>query len=65
MERATGKISGQKTILSQKICEQRDMQRLPVKIKEGVEINLSPGDYSDLIRAVIEQFAQRFVPEEN
>ena len=56
------KYLAKKPSLAKKFAKHRDMQRLPVKIKEGVEINLCSGEHSDLIRAVIEQFAQRFVP---
>jgi hypothetical protein len=56
------KYLAKKPSLAKKFAKHRDMQRLPVKIRKGVEISLSPGDHSDLIRAVIEQFAQRFVP---
>lgn len=39
------------------------MNKLPVKLAAGDIIRLSPGRHSDLIRAVIEEFAPRFVPE--
>ena len=35
---------------------------MPVKIAPGKEIELSPGEHSELIRAIIESFAARFVP---
>lgn len=38
------------------------MQKLPVKLTTGETIRLSPGDHSELIKAVIEEFAPRFVP---
>jgi len=36
--------------------------RVPVRIAKGKEITLSPGEHSELIRAVIEDFAPRFAP---
>lgn len=40
----------------------RDQRRIPVQIAAGKEITLSPGEHSELIRAIIESFAQRFAP---
>ncbi len=38
------------------------MQKLPVKLATGETIRLSPGGHSELIKAIIEEFAARFVP---
>jgi hypothetical protein len=38
------------------------MQKLPVNLATGETIHLSPGDHSELIKAIIEEFAPRFVP---
>lgn len=38
----------------------RDMQMIPVTVGEGKEIKLTPGKHSDLIRAVIADFAGRY-----
>jgi hypothetical protein len=38
------------------------MQKLPVKLTTGETMRLSPGDHSGLIKAIIEEFAPRFVP---
>lgn len=35
---------------------------IPVEIAPGKKINLSPGGHSELIRAIIEDFAPRFAP---
>ena len=40
----------------------REQQLVPVTIAEGKQINLTPGDHSELIKAVIEDFAPRFAP---
>lgn len=38
------------------------MARVPVDLGDSVEIRLSPGKHSALIRSIIEEFAPRFVP---
>ncbi len=43
-------------------ARERNRNRLPVRIEPGKEITLSPGEHSELIRAVIEAFGPRFVP---
>ena len=40
----------------------REQSRIPVQIAPGKVITLSPGAHSELIRAIIEDFAQRFAP---
>lgn len=40
----------------------REQNRIPVEIAPGKEITLSPGEHSELIRAIIEDFATRFAP---
>lgn len=40
----------------------RELHRIPVQVKPGQEITLSPGDHSGLIRSIIEDFGSIFVP---
>ena len=40
----------------------REQNRIPVEIAPGKEITLSPGEHSELIRAIIADFAPRFAP---
>lgn len=47
--------------LADQFAKHRDMQRIPVTIKNGLKIKLSAGNHSHLIRAVIEEFVPRFV----
>jgi hypothetical protein len=47
--------------LAEKYAKHREMKMVPVKIGGG-EITLSPGDHSELIRKMWEEFAPRFVP---
>lgn len=48
--------------LAARYARDRDMTRVPVRIGEGQTLHLSPGEHSDLIRAIVEEFAQRFAP---
>ena len=48
--------------LTARYAKQREMQKLPVTLATGRTIRLSPGDHSELIKAIIEEFAPRFVP---
>ena len=48
--------------LADQFALHRDMQRIPVTINRKQKITLSAGKHSDLIRAIIEEFATRFVP---
>ncbi len=49
--------------LADRYARQRKMNRIPVRIAEGKDIHLSPGEHSELIRAIIEEFAPRFAPD--
>lgn len=48
--------------LTARYAKEREMKKLPVKLATGETIRLSPGDHSQLIKAIIEEFATRFVP---
>jgi adenine-specific DNA-methyltransferase len=43
-------------------AKEREQSRIPVVITSGQQITLSPGEHSELIRAIIEGFAPRFAP---
>ncbi len=43
-------------------AKEREQNRIPVEIAPGKQITLSPGEHSELIRAIIENFAPRFAP---
>lgn len=47
---------------SARYAKEREMKKLPVKLVTGETIRLSPGAHSQLIKAIIEEFAPRFVP---
>lgn len=44
-------------------AKEREQKRIPVNISENQPITLSPGEHSELIRAIIEEFAPRFAPD--
>lgn len=43
-------------------AKEREQNRVPLEIALGQQITLSPGEHSELIRAIIEDFAPRFAP---
>jgi len=49
--------------LADRYARERNMQRVPVRIAPGQTIQLSPGEHSVLIRAIVEEFAPRFAPD--
>lgn len=51
-----------KQTLAAKYAMERRQKRIPMQIEAGKEITLSPGDHSELIRAVVEEFGPRFAP---
>lgn len=48
--------------LAQRYAREREQLLIPVRIAPGKTIKLSPGAHSELIQAIIESFAARFVP---
>lgn len=52
----------EKGSLAERYAREREMERIPVKISEDVSLQLSPGAHSELIRDIIEDFAERFAP---
>ena len=52
---------GHRKTLAQEYAKQRDMQMIPLII-DGQEITLSPGEHSQLIKDIIEQFGPRYAP---
>ena len=54
-------LSERETLVA-RYAKEREQNRVPVEIAPGKEITLSPGEHSELIRAIINDFAQRFAP---
>lgn len=48
--------------LVERYAKEREQHRLPVQVAPGKVIQLSPGEHSELIKAIIEDFAARYVP---
>jgi len=48
--------------LVERYAKQRQFSRISVQVATDRQISLSPGEHSEMIRAVIEEFAPRFVP---
>lgn len=48
--------------LKERYAMRREMNLVPVKLAGGQEVNLSPGEHSELIKAIVEEFGPRFVP---
>jgi hypothetical protein len=57
----TAYLAKRETLVARYAME-RQQNRIPVKIAPGKQITLSPGEHSELIRAIIEDFGSRFVP---
>jgi adenine-specific DNA-methyltransferase len=51
-----------KDTLQERYSQERKLQRIPVKLKEGLTINLSPGGQNILVEKVITEFAEQFLP---
>jgi hypothetical protein len=44
------------------LAKDRKQTLIPVQIAVGQQINISPGEHSELIKAIVEDFAPRFAP---
>jgi BsuBI/PstI restriction endonuclease domain/BsuBI/PstI restriction endonuclease HTH domain len=54
-------LVGRETLIT-RYAKERAQNLIPVQITSGTELNLSPGEHNELIRAIIEDFAPRFAP---
>ena len=57
----TAYLAERETLVA-RYAKEREQNRIPVEIAPGQQITLSPGEHSELIRAIIEDFAPRFAP---
>ena len=53
---------GDRETLISRYNKDRQQHQIPVEVASGETITLSSGDHSQLIRAIIEEFAPRFAP---
>ena len=61
-DRALENYQATSQTLAAKYAMERQQNLVPVKIAKGKKISLSPGKHSELIRAIIENFAPRYAP---
>ena len=54
-------LSTRKTLV-QRYAKARVQKLVPVQIAPGKKIKISPGEHSELIKAIVEDFAPRFAP---
>ncbi len=50
------------TTLAAQYAGEREMRRIPLRIREDLEISLSPGGQNKLIREIVQEFCPRFTP---
>lgn len=60
-DQLTAYLAERETLVAQ-YAKERKQNRVPVEIAPGKAITLSPGEHSELIRAIILDFAPRFAP---
>lgn len=51
-----------KETLADRYAKRREKHMVPVELKNGEKLLLTPGEHSELIRDIIEEFASRFAP---
>lgn len=49
--------------LAEKYANHRKQQQVPVRLRSGLEMTLSPGKHSELIKGIIEDFGSRYSPD--
>ena len=60
-DKLTNYLSRRETLVA-KYAKERQQNRIPVQIAKNKKITLSPGEHSELIRLIIEDFGPRFAP---
>jgi hypothetical protein len=55
-------VLAQRKTLVQQYAKARQMEMVPVKVRPGHHIALSPGEHSALIRDIVESFGPRYAP---
>jgi hypothetical protein len=61
-DRETRAFKEAKSVLSARYAKNRELKMVPLQLKDGTELTLSPGEHSQLIKEIIEQFGPRFAP---
>lgn len=60
--KSLAKYLASRVTLAAQYAKHREMELVPVRIAAGQVVRLSPGEHSELIRAIWEEFGPRFVP---
>lgn len=60
-DKLTDYLTRRQTLIA-RYAKEREQNRIPVQIAESKKITLSPGEHSQLIRVIIEDFGPRFAP---
>jgi hypothetical protein len=60
-EKLIAYLAKRETLIA-RYAKAREQNRIPIEIAPGKKITLSPGEHSELIRNIIEDFAPRFAP---
>ena len=61
-ENLTAYLAQRQTLIAQ-YARERKQNMIPVRLRDGEELLLSPGEHSQLIKAIIEDFGARYVPD--
>jgi len=51
-----------KGTLAKKYARDREMTKIPVKLPDGMHVELTPGSHNELLRSVVMEFCPRFTP---
>ena len=57
------KFLANRATLAERYAMPRQLEQVPIRLKSGQEISLSPGKHSELIKSIINDFGSRFVPD--
>lgn len=49
--------------LAKRYAQERDYERIPLRLAKGEQITLTPGGQNELMKAIIEEFCPRFIPK--
>lgn len=61
-EAAVSRFRSQQGALVERYARNRNRRFVPVRLPEGQEVQLSPGQHNEVQRAIVEEFAPRFAP---
>ncbi len=62
-EQAVDKFKSEQSTLAKRYERERSFHMVPIKLPNGQELQLSPGEHNKVQKAIIEEFAPRFSPQ--